>query len=641
MKHIFRINAGAGAGKTLVVVLRVINLLLKGVKPEEILLISFTNTAAAEMRARINLYAEEYGIEEDLSHMRIQTFNAFGDEILKTHYEEFGFSQPPVVIENIDRSKIINQILEEAEPITGLDYRNYTMKSRYVMGALPTVQMIFDTIKKNSLYSAEDAPMVREKAQVKALSIEAVEKIIGLYDKYDRILRAENFIEFADQESMVFEFFGRDPYYVDSLGIKYIIVDEFQDTNEQEIRILKLLRDTECFENLMCVGDDSQAIFSFKDTTPEYIRNLDDVFGEEIESIDLLVNYRSQANIIDFANKINDLNLHKIDKSLIPARPAGKPVVVRGFLDDEERMTYVIEKIEEKIKEGFNPEDIAILTRNNTVIPKYVDLLTKKGIPSEIGGYEPVLENCRVKAAIGFFNVIDDRKDTADLLRYVNAKIHGGLMEKSAEDINALCEDALAEIEALEAFSEEEKKEKIMELLRTLDSNEDEVFLKFLDDIERKPTVEKMIEYINDYQKYGEGEKVKRIKAYPGVKLMTAFASKGLEWPVVFNDIDEYESNRLPRYTKDCEEVEETRRLFFVSSTRARDELYVVANYGAYGSAKDRVYNRFLVEAYEIMKQKFDPSTIEAQIKEKKKRQKEERDRKKQEEAEKAESKAS
>ena len=214
-------------------------------------------------------------------------------------------------------------------------------------------------------------------------------------------------------------------------------------------------------------------------------------------------------------------------------------------------------------------------------------------------------------------------------------------MEKSAEDINALCEDALAEIEALEAFSEDEKKEKIMELLRTLDSNEDEVFLKFLDDIERKPTVEKMIEYINDYQKYGEGEKVKRIKAYPGVKLMTAFASKGLEWPVVFNDIDDYESNRLPRYTKDCEEVEETRRLFFVSSTRARDELYVVANYGAYGSAKDRVYNRFLVEAYEIMKQKFDPGTIEAQIKEKKKKQKEERDKKKQEEAEKAESKAS
>ena len=639
-KKIIRINAGAGAGKTLVVVLRVINLLLKGAKPEEILLISFTKNAAAEMRARIKLYAEDFGIEEDLSHMRIQTFNAFGDDILKLKHEDFGFSKPPRVIGNIDRSRIINQILDEHEKIDGLDYRNYTLESRYTCGALPMVEKIFQIIKKNR-YGKGDGELIKEKLK-KSISVDTIEEVIDLYDDYDNILRDESFIEFADQESMIFELFDRDPFFVDSLGIRYIIVDEFQDTNKQEIEILKLLRDTACFENLMCVGDDSQAIYGdIKDTTPDYIRNLDTVFGEEIENIDLLINYRSQANIIDFANKINDLNIHKIDKALIPARPAGKPVVVRGFLDDQERLDYVVEMVEKKLDEGYNPEDIAILTRNNPQLQRYVDLLTKKGIPTEIGGYEVILENCRVKAAVGFFNVMQDKANTSDLLKYVNAKLHGGLMDKTEEEIAELCDDALAEIEALEAYDEEEKKEEIMRLLRALDSNEDEIFNGFLDDIELRPTAERMTEYVDAYQKYGQKEKAKRSKVYPGVKLMTAFASKGLEWPVVFNDINEYESDRIPRYGE-SDASEETRRLYFVSATRARDELYVVANYVAYGPARDHVYNRYLKESYDIVGQKFDASSIEAQIKEKKARQKAERDLKKKEEAkQKTDSKAS
>ena len=127
-KGIVRINAGAGAGKTLVVVLRVISLLMRGVKPEEILLISFTATAAAEMRDRIKVYAEDFGIDTDLSAMRIQTFNAFGNDILKEKFDEFGFPKPPTVIDNIDRSRIISEILDNHDVISGLDYRNYNME---------------------------------------------------------------------------------------------------------------------------------------------------------------------------------------------------------------------------------------------------------------------------------------------------------------------------------------------------------------------------------------------------------------------------------------------------------------------------------------------------------------------------------
>ena len=621
-KGIVRINAGAGAGKTLVVVLRVISLLMRGIKPEEILLISFTATAAAEMKDRINIYAEDFGVDVDLSKMRIQTFNAFGNDILKEKFEEFGFPKPPTVIDNIDRSRIISDILDSHEVISGLDYRNYNMENKYVYGALPMVKKIFEVVKTN-MYTAEDAAEVCRKVG-KNLNITTAEKVIELYDEYDEKMREEGFIEFADQESMIFELFHRDPFYLESFGFKHIIVDEFQDSNEREINIIKLLRDTPSFESLMVVGDDSQAIFSFKDTTPDYIINFEDAMGEEVDTINLLHNYRSQANIIDFANQINDLNIHKVAKSLIATRPAGKPVIVHGCLTEDEKLEYVKEKIKEKLSEGYNPEDIAILVRNKSSIAKYADLLGKEGIPTQIGCAENVLQNCRVDAAIALFSVMEDKKNTADLLKFVNARLHGGLMEKPIEEINELAEDLQVEIETLEALDDSEQKEKIMEMLRAIDSNEDELYNHFLDNLELRATVFEMKRYIQAYAKYGEKETYRRTKVYPGVKLMTAHSSKGLEWPVVFNDIDGYENNFLRR-GYETDESEEARRLFFVSSTRAREELFVVAQYIAYGPAKDRVYNRFLKEAMDLTKQSFSASSVEEQLKALKKKKKEEK----------------
>jgi Superfamily I DNA and RNA helicases len=141
-KGIVRINAGAGSGKTLVVVFRVITLMFNGVKPEEILLISFTNTAAAEMRERIKLYAEDWGLEADLDKLKICTFHAFGNDILHEKYAELGFSKEPHVIDEIERSRIIADLLNKHK-IPGLDYRNFTMKTKYALGALATAKKGF------------------------------------------------------------------------------------------------------------------------------------------------------------------------------------------------------------------------------------------------------------------------------------------------------------------------------------------------------------------------------------------------------------------------------------------------------------------------------------------------------------------
>lgn len=610
-KGIVRINAGAGAGKTLTVVMRVIKLLLAGVKPEEILLISFTATAAAEMRDRITLYAEDFGIDADISKMHIQTFNAFGYEILKEEYESFGFPKPPAVIDNIDRSRLITKLLSEHKVIKGLNYRNYDMNTRYVMGALPMVKEIFKVMKTND-YGISDAPLVCAKIG-RGLNITTCEEVMKLYDEYDDIMREEGFIEFADQETMIFELFHKDPFYLDHFGFKHIVVDEFQDSNKREIEIIKLLRDTPSFESLMVVGDDSQAIFSFKDSTPDYIINFEDAMKEEVDTINLLHNYRSQANIIDFANQINNLNKHKVCKALIATRPATKPVIVHGCLTDEEQYDYVVTKVKEKLAEGYNPEDIAILTRKRATIQKYADILGKEGIPTQIASAEVILENPRVDAAVALFSVMEDRANTADLLKFVNAQMHGGLMKLPIEEINEKADDLMVEIETMEALTDKEKKEKIMEMLRAIDSNNDELYNHFLEALELRNTVSQMADYINTYQKYGKDESYRRTRVYPGVKLMTAHSSKGLEWPVVFNDINGYESDYMKPGIEN-EDSEEARRLFFVSSTRAREELYVVGKYTARGTAKTRVYNRYMKEAYDIVGQEFNASSIEAQL---------------------------
>lgn len=606
-KGIVRINAGAGSGKTLVVVFRVITLLFNGVKPEEILLISFTNTAAAEMKERIKLYAEDWGLEADLDKLRICTFHAFGNDILHEKYQDLGFSKEPHVMDEIERSRIIADLLTKTK-IPGLDYRNFTMKNKYALGALATAKKVFSEIKECG-YGQETIGDIMNKLPRNA-NMSAVSKLINLYDEYDSILRDKGLIEFGDMEGMVFEILHNDPFYLESFGFRHIIVDEFQDSNKKEIEILKNFRDTPKFESLMVVGDDSQAIYSFKNTTPDFIINFSEAMGEKVDTINLMNNFRSQKKIIDFANKVNDKNVHRVAKSLIATRPEGKDVVAMGFLSDEEQQQWVADSISKKIASGIKPEDIAIIVRNKSTITGYVDVLNKAGIPTRISCPEKVLDNPRVKAAIGLFNIIDDPTDTADLLRYANCLHGGGIMDETPDYIKEYCDDILCDIENLDSLSEKNRKAEIGNMLKAIDSNEDELYNSFIENLLLRKTVQDMAEYAKDYEKFGSDMTFRRTRRYPGVQLITAHSSKGLEYPIVYDDISDYESKEL----RTQEDIEETRRLLFVSATRARDELYVLSTYVSYGAKGKHVYNRFLNESYQILGNSINASSVEAQL---------------------------
>ena len=606
-RNILRINAGAGTGKTTVVVFRVLNLITRGVMPEEILLISFTNTAADEMRERIGRYSEDMGINADISKLRVETFHSFGNSVLRDKWEELGFPIEPKVIDNISRAGIVSEMLQDCF-IPGLDYRNFTMSIGNTLGALPKTEKAFRMIKDNGLKEGDSEKLIGMMDMEK----ETAEALFRIYPKYASSLMEKGLIEFSDMENMISDVFRKDPSYLENLGIRHLIVDEFQDTNEKEIGIIKQIRSTSCFESLMVVGDDSQSIFGFKDTTPEYMINFSETMGEETDTVTLVENFRSSKEIIEFANGVNERNSFKVEKELIPSLPEGKPVTVRGFLDAEEQMEFVVEEIKRKLEEGIKPEAIAIIARKKSALQKYEEIMKREGIDTRVAYPEKVLDNCRVRAAIGLIKAVMDPEDEMDMLRYLNCRFYGKIMEMPEDAVRSLLRDVKEELEAFRMLDDPEQKEKMEEWLKVIDSNEDEVYLHFLEVIEEKETYAEMSETALNFERYGEGETYRRRRHYPGVQLITAHSSKGLEYPIVFDDINDYEAKGMTE-----EETEEARRLLFVSATRAKEELYVLGTFVAYGSEKQRTYNRFLLESFEITGKKVDTASVEKRLKEK------------------------
>lgn len=618
---IVRINAGAGVGKTVVVALRTVTLLTKGVKPEEIVLMTFTNAGAEEMRSRIQLYNDDIGTGEDISAMEICTFNSFGDDILKKEYEKFGFTEPPTVIDTVERARIISDILKD-NIVKGLDYAHFTTNTKYVKGAVPMAIRVFDIVKKGP-YTVLDADTVYNELGMDRRfiknphnkPIETITELIKLYDVYDAQLRDNNLIEFADQEMMLFELLQQDPYYLEKFGFKHIIVDEFQDTNLKQMELLKVLVASPSFESLMVVGDDSQAIFSFRNTSPEYIINFRKYIGEENDDIYLLENHRCTPEIIDFANQMNEKNHYRVAKNLIATRPSGKPVVVKGFHTFEDEQKYILDGVKQHIDAGTKPEDIAIICATKNELRRFANMLTKEGIESVSLNPEPLLENSRVQAAIAFVVALSNESDTKNLLIYTNAKLGGTVMSMTEEQINDAIHESQEEVKMINSIDESAKKDKLLEILKAIDLNDDEIYQQFLETLSRK-TFEKAVEYCKDFLVFGDGNEARREHDYPGVVLTTAHSSKGLEWPIVYASLSKFDDEKNNLHAKTASgltALEERRRLLFVTATRARDELYVTSRYIAYGKKGDYTYNTFLSDSYDCIGEPFNIPVIEAE----------------------------
>ena len=345
----------------------------------------------------------------------------------------------------------------------------------------------------------------------------------------------------------------------------------------------------------------------------------------------MLENHRCTPEIIEFANKINDLNHFKVAKDLIATRPSGKPVIVKGFHTIADEEDFIIDGVKEHLAAGTKPEEIAIICSTKSELRRYANRLTKEGIESVSLNPEPLLENSRVKAAIAFVRSLGCETDTQNMLVYVNAKIGGGLFEKSAAEIEELIDEGRVEAAMVDSKLPHEKKEALLEILKAIDHNDDEIYQQFLETIGRK-TFEKIVEYCDDFLVFGTKNEARREHDYPGVVLTTCHSSKGLEWPIVYASLSQFDSEKKSLHAGSgaaIRALEEVRRLLFVTATRARDELYVTGKYVAYGKKGHYTYNQFLKDSYEANGQIFSIFDIQKEADEidlaKKKKKAEER----------------
>ncbi|MSS38047.1 ATP-dependent helicase [Clostridium porci] len=597
------VNAGAGAGKTTSIALRTANIIAETKRPDKICMLTFTNTGAAEMSERIQQYADDLGCDADISKLTSTTFNAFGYQIVKENYEELGFSEVPKLIDEIERSAIIAELLRDTI-IPGLDYRNFYVNMRTCRGALSVTRKAFEIIKKEQLVGCDPSILYRLMPTgfcTYMHRFNTAPELMDLYDKYDEILKKENLIEYADQELLVFELLKKHPDYFEKYGYEHIIVDEFQDTNELQFELLKRLIDTPSFKSFMVVGDDSQSIFAFRGSSPEYIIHFFEKLGTQGQKFDMMENHRSTPQIIEFANQINGLNKNRVEKDLVAVKDDGPDVSVRVFWKRGEDEKFAVEAIQQKHENGTAYEDIAYITYTRTELLKIGTMLTEAGIPWIMLNPEPMLENSRVIAALSLVKFISDPDATRNAMVYLNAKLDGELLqERTDEEILIGITELDADVNALLEAADEAQIPMFKALLDAID-NGDEVYQKFVEMVMQKENLEKMLEFCSLFEVYGTDQVCKREQSYPGVVLTTAHSSKGKEWPVVINNLAKYHIQELGcRFNSP--DFEERRRLLFVSATRAEQKLYIIGQAVAYGSkANDtRALNQFLIESCNV-----------------------------------------
>lgn len=608
-----RINAGAGAGKTLVVAMRIVELLKKGYEPEDICLLTFTKAGAEEMTARVVQYCAGFGVLVDPSRLTSTTFNAFCQNIVTAHYQELGYTMPPRVLPEEVRSGIINRLIDQFPHIEEWDYSvvsnakfaKYSKKS-----AMNCAKYMFAEIKKEG-YTRENNPY----SNYTPVSLDL---IFQMYREYDNTLHTRNMLEYDDQLLQVNRLLELHPSLFEEIGYKHVIVDEFQDTDLPQIHLLNKIIDTSSFKSFMAVGDDSQSIFAFRHTSPEYMINFGQYFTPNFDDFNLVENHRSTKNIINLANTINNKAENKIDKDLIATKPDGVAPVIEGFYSQKSEYEWIANQIQADIRNGKVPSDIAFLASNRNELQAMASVLTKMGIPSILMNPIPYKNNSRVAALCTFFDSFTSGT-TQGLLDYTNVIEHGALKGVPAARLEEIAEEFKQEI-----IGGQKSISRFMEYAKAMDEEEvDECYQAFLENISYCQSYEELEEFFHDFAMYGDDSMFKREGKYEGVCLTTIHSAKGLEWDntyLTLSALDRKEYHRNPSKFRSSGEKDENIRKWFVGTTRAREKLVMTGQYVVELSKNELMLNDYVKEAYEIFGKPFGYQTgafLETQAQEK------------------------
>lgn len=420
------IIAGAGTGKTKVITQRIAYLIAaKMARPEEIMAVTFTEKAANEMEERVDQL-----IPYSYSFVDISTFNSFGEKVLRNYALDLGY---PLDFKLLDE---VEQAIFFRENLFRLPLRYY----RPLSSPTRHIQEILEAIKrlKQEDVSPEEYLVYARKLKKKALEEAEKEEaqkhgeIAQVYKAYEGLLKKEGMIDFEDQVRLVVQLFRQRPSVLREFQerYKYILVDEFQDTNYIQFGLLKLMAVRH--KNLTVVGDDDQSIFRFRGASLSNILNFERVYPEA-RKIVLTRNYRSAQPILDSAYLLIQQNnphrleyKYKVEKKLVSSVEApGKNIHLLQFDTNSHEADRVSEIIRDKVNEGVRYGDIAILVRRNADADPFLRALNMKGIPFRFSGSRGLYAQEEVKDVIAFVKALTDFEDSRSLFFLAQSDIYG------------------------------------------------------------------------------------------------------------------------------------------------------------------------------------------------------------------------
>ena len=573
------IIAGAGAGKTKTLTTKIAYLIEeKHVSPYNILAITFTNKAAKEMKDR--LYKV---VGNDVKKLTVSTFHSFGLKLLRENYERLGYDKNFVIMDSDDSLTVVKKIIKDM----GYDPKIYNPRAI-----------------RNKISSCKNEMM--SPAQYERYAVSDYEKVVKeIYEKYETKLQRNNSVDFDDLLLLPIELFRKNPdillEYQDIY--KYILIDEYQDTNEAQYILTKLL--SERHRNITCVGDDSQSIYSFRGANYKNILNFEKDY-KDAKIVLLEENYRSTSNILDAANNVIKNNKQRKDKNLWTSRGIGEKIKYYRAYNERDEAQYVIRKIKELINKNIEYKDIAILYRTNAQSRVMEEEMLKENLPYRVVGSFYFYSRKEIKDLIAYLRLIHNYKDNVSLLRVINTPKRGiglkaieKLTKKSDEQGISLYEaiDSGKELEfknLIERLREVKEDLTLTELIdKVLDASGMKQELESEGSLESEVRLENLEEFKSITKAFEEAEglvsleeflleislvsDVEEYKDDPNrISLMTVHSVKGLEFDHVF--VIGMEEGIFPHMNSlmESSEVEEERRLMYVAITRAKDDLHLV-----------------------------------------------------------------
>ena len=572
------IIAGAGSGKTRVLTTKIAYLVDNGVSTDSILAITFTNKAAKEMKERVIGLLGSIGYQ-----LRISTFHSFGVFLIHEHYDLLGYKENFTILDSDDSLTLIKKIMKDLN-INVKDYNPRAIRNSI-------------SSSKNELISASEFE--------RFIGNDFDQKVFEVYQRYEKKLLLNNSLDFDDLLFLPIKLFREHPevlrFYQELY--QYIMVDEYQDTNEAQYILIKML--SALNRNICVVGDESQSIYSFRGSNYRNILNFEKDY-KDCTTILLEQNYRSTSTILNSANDVIKNNKHRKDKNLWTENEVGDKIQYYKALDEKDESNYVVGEINKLIDSGISKSDIAVLYRTNAQSRVIEEALLKENIPYKVVGSFYFYNRREIKDLICYLKLIYNTSDDISLKRIINVPKRGiglktmdNLIEKANVN-NSSIFDSIDEGKELnfkimingirskiDNYTLTELVDLVLEksgMRRELESDtsiESEIRLENLEEFksitkafEEKNGIVSLEDFLTEISLVSDITEHR--EEFDVVTLMTVHSAKGLEFENVF--LIGMEEGVFPHSNSffDDEAIEEERRLCYVAITRAKKHLWIV-----------------------------------------------------------------